>query len=189
MTPLRPAPPGGVMQTSPPTRVINRLLDHWLGPVVDWLVGAIVAGLVAMVFSGVLARYVFNYSLAWSDELAGLLFVWLTLLGSVAALRRRTHMTMGFFPRCFSPPGQRRVGLYVMGSILFFLVFMVGEGITLTQATLGDKSAVLRLPVGLTYLSLPVAGTLMLLYALRQTWTLWRSGGGWTASAETEEED
>lgn len=169
-------------------RPIDRLLDRWVGPAVDWVVGAIVAGLVAMVFSGVLSRYAFNYSLAWSDELAGLFFVWLTLLGSVAALRRRAHMTIGFFPRCFGRRGQRAVGLYVMAGILLFLAFMIREGVTLTHATIGDKSAVLRLPVGLTYLSLPVAGSLMLAYALRQACALWQSAGGWTASAESEED-
>ncbi|HWU39956.1 MAG TPA: TRAP transporter small permease subunit, partial [Candidatus Acidoferrum sp.] len=62
---------------------IDRLLDEWLGPAVDWAVGLMVGGLVVMVGSGVLSRYFLNYSLAWSDELAGLLFVWVTLLGSV----------------------------------------------------------------------------------------------------------
>jgi TRAP-type C4-dicarboxylate transport system permease small subunit len=142
-----------------------------------------------MVFSGILARYIFNYSLAWSDELAGLLFVWLTLLGSVAALRRRTHMTMGFFPRFFGPQGQRHVGLYVMAAILFFLLFMITEGIRLAAVTMDDKSAVLRLPVGLSYLSLPVSGTLMLTYALRQLHLVWWSAGGWTATAESEAEE
>jgi TRAP-type C4-dicarboxylate transport system permease small subunit len=149
----------------------------------------IVGALVLLVFSGVLARYVFNYSLAWSDELAALCFVWLTLLGSVAALRRRTHMTIGFFPRLFGPAGQRRVGLYVMAAILFFLVVMIWQGITLTRATMSDRSAVLRLPVGLTYLSLPVAGSLMLAYAVRQSWLVWWSTRGWTATAETEEDE
>lgn len=166
---------------------VDRILDAWVGPAVDWVVGGIITGLVAMVFSGVLARYIFNYSLAWSDELAGLLFVWLTLLGSVAALRRRTHMTIGFFPRLFDPRGQRAIGMYVMAAILFFLAFMVVEGVTLTRVTMGDKSAVLRLPIGLYYLSLPVAGVLMLLYALRQVWTIWRSPHGWQATAESAE--
>ena len=166
----------------------DTILDYWVGPAVDWVVGSLVAVLVLLVFSGVLSRYLFNYSLAWSDELAALCFVWLTLLGSVAALRRRTHMTMGFLPRFFGPRGQRRVGLYVMGAILFFLASMVAQGIVLTKATLRDYSAVVRFPVGLSYLSLPVAGTLMFIYALRQTWQLWRSSGGWTATAETEED-
>lgn len=165
------------------------VLDRAIGPVVDWIVGGLVGALVTLVGSGVLARYVLNYSLAWSDELAGLGFVWLTLLGSVAACRRRTHMAMGFFPKWFGPTGQRRIGLYVNVGILVFLVAMVVEGIHLTAVTFGDKSAVLRIPVGLSYLSLPVAGILMAAYIGRQGWAVWRSVDGWTATADTEEED
>ena len=95
---------------------------------------------------------------------------------------------MGFFPRFFGPRGQRVVGLYVTAAILFFLVFMIGQGLVLTRATMADQSAVLRLPVGLSYLSLPVAGLLMTAYALRQGVDLWRSAGGWRASAEGEED-
>jgi TRAP-type C4-dicarboxylate transport system permease small subunit len=169
-------------------KFVDRLLDGVVGPAVDWAVGLIVAALVLLVFSGVLARYVFNYSLAWSDELAALCFVWLTLLGSVAALRRRTHMTIGFFPRLFGPAGQRRVGLYVMLSILLFLICLVWYGTVLTRVMMSDRSAVLRMPVGLSYLALPVAGSLMLGYALRQTHAVWRSTKGWTATEETEED-
>lgn len=168
--------------------VVGRLLDAWLGPAVDWAVGLIVGGLVIMVGSGVLARYFLNYSLAWSDELAGLLFVWLTLLGSVAACRRRTHMVIGFLPRCFGPRGQRVVGLYVLTAILVFLGVMVGAGAVLTAATLVDRSPVLRYPVGLSYLSLPVAGSFMFAYTLREAWALWQSQGGWTAVAFEEED-
>ena len=171
------------------TGAIDFVLERAIGPVVDWIVGGLVGALVILVGSGVLARYVFNYSLAWSDELAGLGFVWLTLLGSVAACRRRTHMAMGFFPKWFGPTGQRRIGLYVNAGILFFLGAMVVEGIHLTAATFGDKSAVMRIPVGLSYLSLPVAGLLMAAYVGRQGWGVWRCGDGWTATADTEEED
>jgi TRAP-type transport system small permease protein len=168
---------------------VDVLLDRAIGPIVDWVVGGLVAALVILVGSGVLARYVFNYSLAWSDELAGLGFVWLTLLGSVAATRRRTHMVIGFLPKLFGPAGQRAIGLYAMGAILLFCGFMIGEGIVLTAATMGDKSAVMRMPVGVSYLSLPIAGALMFAYALRQTWAVWQSAGGWTASGTSDEED
>jgi len=160
---------------------VDRLLDAWLGPAVDWAVGLIVGGLVIMIGSGVLSRYFLNYSLAWSDELAGLFFVWLTFLGAVAACRRRTHMVIGFLPRCLGPRGQRVVGLYVLTATLVFLGFMVGAGTVLSAAMLGDRSPVLRFPVGLSYLALPVAGGLMFAYTLREAWALWQSEGGWSA--------
>jgi TRAP-type C4-dicarboxylate transport system permease small subunit len=168
---------------------VDVLLDRAVGPIVDWVVGGLVAALVILVGSGILARYVFNYSLAWSDELAGLGFVWLTLLGAVAASRRRSHMVIGFLPKQFGPGGQRAIGFYVTAAILVFLGFMIGEGVVLTAATMDDKSAVLRMPVGISYLSLPVAGLLMMAYTLREGWALWQRQGGWMASGTSDEED
>lgn len=173
---------------TPNPRLSDRLLDDVIGPTVDVAVTGLVAALVALVGSGVLSRYVFNYSLAWSDELAGLGFVWLTLLGAVAATRRRSHMVIGFLPKRLSPRGQRALGLYVTIAILLFVAFMLAEGLVLTTATMDDKSAVLRIPIGLSYLSLPVAATLMLGYVLRDGVRLWQRPGGWTADAGEEEE-
>jgi len=96
---------------------------------------------------------------------------------------------IGFLPKRFGPGGQRAIGFYVTAAILVFLGFMIGEGIVLTAATMDDKSAVLRMPVGISYLSLPVAGLLMLGYTLREGWALWQRQGGWTASGTSEEED
>ena len=64
-------------------------------------------------------------------------------------------MVIGFLPKLFGPKTQRTIGLYAMAAILIFCGFMVSEGIVLTAATMGDKSAVTRMPVGLSYLSLP----------------------------------
>ena len=42
---------------------------------------------IGVLFSGVVARYVFHSPLVWSDELASILFLWLSMLGAVVALR------------------------------------------------------------------------------------------------------
>ena len=167
---------------------VSFILDRLIAPALDWFIGIICGGLVIMVFSGVIARYVFNYSLSWSDELAGLLFVWLTMIGSVSAMRRKAHMAMGFFPRFFEARGQRIVGYYVMSGIVIFLIFMIKEGITLTQLMITDRSPVLDIPIGIYYLSLPVGGSLMLLFALREFHRIWRDKSGWAVIAEESED-
>jgi tripartite ATP-independent transporter DctM subunit len=49
---------------------------------------------VGTLFAGIVARYVFNNPLGWSDELASTLFLWLAMLGAVVALRRGEHMRL-----------------------------------------------------------------------------------------------
>ncbi|QIB33106.1 TRAP transporter large permease subunit [Ancylobacter pratisalsi] len=49
---------------------------------------------ITLLLAGVTARYIFHTPLAWSDELASLLFVWLTMLGSTIALARSQHLRL-----------------------------------------------------------------------------------------------
>src|SRR5262245_61552836 len=46
---------------------------------------------------GVLARYAFSAPLSWSDELAGILFLWLAMAGVVIAYQRGQHMCIRIF--------------------------------------------------------------------------------------------
>ena len=52
---------------------------------------------IVVLLAGVISRYVFHQPLVWSDELASILFLWLSMLGSVVAFRRGEHMRMTAF--------------------------------------------------------------------------------------------
>ena len=54
----------------------------------------LVAVEIAVLFAGVVSRYVFHRPLVWSDELASILFMWLAMLGAVVAFGRSAHMRM-----------------------------------------------------------------------------------------------
>ncbi len=72
------------------TRGADRAIGWFVGPVTAVLVLAEVCILGA----GVYSRYVLENALSWSDELASILFLWLTMLGAVAAYRRGEHMRL-----------------------------------------------------------------------------------------------
>src|SRR5271166_1235207 len=75
-------------------RSIVAVVDTALGSVVETLAAALVAAEIAILFAGVISRYVFDRPLVWSDELASTLFLWLAMLGAVIAFRRDEHMRM-----------------------------------------------------------------------------------------------
>ena len=50
-----------------------------------------------------IGRYVFHRPPVWSDELAGILFLWLAMLGSVIAFQRGDHMRMTATSACSAP--------------------------------------------------------------------------------------
>jgi tripartite ATP-independent transporter DctM subunit len=71
-------------------------LDRVLAWATEIPVAALVSVEIVVLLFGVVARYVFNSPLTWSDELASTLFLWLAMLGSVIALRRAEHMRLAF---------------------------------------------------------------------------------------------
>jgi len=62
------------------------------GRVVDALCALALAVMALMVFGNVVLRYAFNSGIAVSEELSRWLFVWLTFLGAMVALREHAHL-------------------------------------------------------------------------------------------------
>ena len=72
--------------------------------------------------AGVMARYVFHAPLVWSDELASILFLWLSMLGAVVALRRGEHMRMTGLVSRVSPQTRALLeAVAITASIAFLL--------------------------------------------------------------------
>jgi TRAP-type C4-dicarboxylate transport system permease small subunit len=72
-------------------------LDHWLRLTIEIPLAALLVIEIVVLSAGVVARYVFHSPLIWSDELANMLFLWLSMLGAASALRRFEHMRMTAF--------------------------------------------------------------------------------------------
>jgi TRAP-type transport system small permease protein len=58
----------------------------------DMLGGLFLAVMVVLVFGNVVLRYAFNSGLTVSEEVSRWLFVWLTFMGAVVALREHGHL-------------------------------------------------------------------------------------------------
>jgi tripartite ATP-independent transporter DctM subunit len=88
---------------------IVQAVDTWLGRCIEFVAAALIVVEVCLLFSGVIARYAFHHPIVWSDELAGSVFLWLGMFGSVIALRKGEHLAFNALSRRVSPKVQ--VGL------------------------------------------------------------------------------
>ncbi len=94
-----------------------------------WLVelpaAASVLAEVALLFTGIVARFVFDAPIVWVDELASTIFIWLAMLGSAVALRQGTHMRLTFLASRAPPALRRKAGVLAMvGPALFLLILL-----------------------------------------------------------------
>jgi tripartite ATP-independent transporter DctM subunit len=70
------------------------VVDNLIGRLAEVIGSAIVVAETIILFAGVVSRYVFNSPIIWTDELANFLFLWLSMIGTVVALRRNEHMRL-----------------------------------------------------------------------------------------------
>jgi tripartite ATP-independent transporter DctM subunit len=82
--------PGGVSGMRRAAYVVDNLIGH----LAEAIGAAIVVAETGILFAGVVSRYVFNSPIIWTDELATFLFLWLSMFGTVVALRGNGHMRL-----------------------------------------------------------------------------------------------
>jgi tripartite ATP-independent transporter DctM subunit len=112
------------METPTPDSAPPRFarLDRALGLLTEIPAAALVVVEIAILFAGVVSRYVFDRPLTWSDELASALFLWLAMLGAVIALRRGEHMRLTTFVNLLAP--RRRAFVDTLGALIV-IVFVL----------------------------------------------------------------
>ena len=103
-----------------------RLLDRGIGLVTETLAAFLVVVEILVLLSGVIARYAFHSPIAWSDEVASILFLWLTMLGAVIALRRDEHMRFTVLVSMAPEPWRRRLQGFATIVVLTYLILVIG---------------------------------------------------------------
>ncbi len=71
--------------------MLDRFIDRYVRAI-NLLIALALAAMVVLVFGNVVLRYVFNSGITVSEELSRWLFIWITFLGAVAALRENAHL-------------------------------------------------------------------------------------------------
>lgn len=74
---------------------------------IEYLIAAFMACMVVLVFGNVLLRYGFNSGITLSEELSRWLFVWMTFLGALVALRSHEHLGTDMLVGRLGPVGKK----------------------------------------------------------------------------------
>jgi TRAP-type C4-dicarboxylate transport system permease small subunit len=146
------------------SRRVNRLAE--------WGMALLLAAMVLITGLAIAGRFVFSYSLFWSDEVTRFLLIWISFLGMSVGVRRGAHPGIDSVVRLLPSRAARIVlsGAVVL-SLLFFAL-MIAYGGVLVLRTWPQRSPSLGLRMTLPYLAVPVAGLLMLLHGV----ALWLRG-------------
>src|SRR4051812_140881 len=144
----------------------------------EWLyIACIVLAAVAMVVIttiipyGVFMRYVVNSAASWPEPAGILMMIVFSFIGGAAAYRANAHIAVGTLLNMGSDANRRRleftgdVGMGIIG------IFMVKGGVQLVQTVWQNSIAEFPwISAGATYLPIPIAGVITLLFCIERLW-------------------
>ena len=132
-----------------------------------WVAGLSILAMSIIIPIGVFARYVLGFGAQWPEPIAILLMVIFTFVGAAAAYRAGAHIAVAMMTDRLPKPMQGLCRLAVNLLMLVVSLFMLFYGGKLSVETMGQTLAALPwLPIGLTYLPVPLGGLLTLLFVL-----------------------
>lgn len=151
-----------------PATGIARLADRFdraVGGMVEIVAALLVLAEIFILGAGVTARYVFHAPLVWSDELASILFLWLSMLGAVVALRRGEHMRMTGLVSRVAPQTRMLLEAVAITASIAFLLMIIPHAIEYAEEEMFIVTPALEITNAWRAAAIPVGICLMLLAA------------------------
>ena len=114
--------------------------------------------MLVLTFVNVLSRYILHYSVAFTEEITGNLFVLLCTMAAAIAAKRGAHLGLSLIPDALSEkPKAILVGITNILSGLFGLVLLYTGTLMVSHMKMIDaKSITLQFPAWIYGLALPV---------------------------------
>ncbi len=120
---------------------------------------------------GVFMRYAMNSPASWPEPAGILLMVLFSFIGGAAAYRAKAHIAVSTLLNMLNDTNRGRMQLIADVGMGIIGLFMVRWGVLLVQATWHNTIAEFpELSVGVTYLPIPAAGVITLLFCIERLW-------------------
>lgn len=145
---------------------ISEKVSHIAERVVQVTLVGMVAIMTIIIIVQVFMRYLFLYSLSWSEEVARYLMIWVAFLGASLALKYGFHIGIEFVITRIPEKTRTLINLLAKLSILVFLIFFTIGGFQVSWAVRDQDSPALLFSMGYAYLSAPVGGVFMIIHLL-----------------------
>ncbi|HMA08384.1 MAG TPA: TRAP transporter small permease [Ramlibacter sp.] len=134
-----------------------------------WTAGIAIALMSVIIPMGVVMRYVFGFGAQWPEPIAILLMVVFTFIGAAAAYRAGGHIAVSMITDALPTPAQWVAARLADAFMAVICAFVLWYGAKLCDATMGQTISELPwLPVGVTYLPIPIGAAATLLFVLER---------------------
>jgi len=147
---------------------IMNTVDKGLTLFEDWTLFLTVMAALLALFANVILRYGFNYTLAWSEELVKLVIIYTTFIGCSASIKNRSIIKVDVMLQLVPRTRFPLIVFSHLAIIVFSLIMLVyGWKMAAQQATTGQSTIIMGIPMVFLYALMPLMGGLMLIRSLQ----------------------
>ncbi|WP_349365854.1 MAG: TRAP transporter small permease [Nitratireductor rhodophyticola] len=131
-----------------------------------WALVLLLGAMAVIVFANVSLRYLTNFSITWSEEVARYLMIWMTFIGAGLALRTGGHVAVGNFQEMLGPNGQRAIRVLILCLLLAFFSIMIWMGLNYMDRARFQLTPATRVSFSYIYAAMPIGFGLLIVHLL-----------------------
>jgi len=110
----------------------------------------------ALVFTNVVTRYGFGFSINWAEEVSRFLMIWVTFLGAGLALREGRHVAIELLQELLGAADMRWMRRAIAVLLIAFFCALVYLGSQFSAFGWDKETMVTQIPRGIPYLAIPI---------------------------------
>jgi TRAP-type transport system small permease protein len=130
---------------------------------------AMMAVMVVLVFTNVVTRYGFGFSVTWAEEFSQYLMVWIAFLAGGLALREGRHVAVEMLQDLLAPASRRRLRIVVASLMAIFFAVVGYYGVLFADFAVDMQTPMMNISLAIPYACVPI-GMLFLLVHLSFIW-------------------
>jgi C4-dicarboxylate transporter, DctQ subunit len=162
------APPGADAARRPLLRAVNDRVCA-AGRL---FVGALVLAVTLLILVNVVLRFVFSYTIEWTEEITKYSLMWIVFIGGGIAAREAGHLSIEMILSLLSPRAGRHLTLLVnaISAAVCIALGVIGWNAAASAWEFGQRGSASGLPIFWVYLSIPLGCAMLALGFVERAW-------------------
>jgi len=132
----------------------------------EYFTAFLLLAMVALVFANVFCRFVLNASIAWSEEVARFIFIWIVFLGSFFAFITNDHLGLDLVVNSVSVKIAKVIAIVADLFVIFSIGVVALGGYWITRENWDWLSPAISMPYGYINIIVPLTMGPMLIIAI-----------------------
>lgn len=131
-----------------------------------FIIGLMMIVMFVLVFTNVVTRYCFGFSIATAEEISTFLMIWVTYLGAGLALREGRHASIDFFQDLLGPKVKQLIRTVLGIVLVIFFALLCWYGVKFSYFGWGVETIATQIPKGIPYLGIPIGAALFIIHLI-----------------------